>query len=46
MYIEYNSKRILSVLPHFSNERESPQEAWPAGEKNCLGFIEAVHQFI
>jgi len=27
-----------------TDERESPQEAWPAPENSSLGFIEAVHQ--
>jgi len=29
---------------HYTDERESPQEAKPAQENSSLGFIEAVHQ--
>jgi len=31
---------------NLTDERESPQEAWPAWENSSLGFIEAVHQWL
>jgi len=38
-------RTVVNSFINIPDERESPQEVYPAWEKSSLGFIEAVNQW-